>query len=330
MAKSRSSISKLKKPALIILLSDLRKLSNEDQRSTISPLSLQKYKSGFHSFAKFCLLFGLPFVPNKRNLCDFVLYLSRVMSPRSVRVYLSGIQHIFKLDFPSVLCETFHQDVKDTMKSCIKKFSKPVVRKLALTVEQIELVVSKSSSSYDSLLGIGFGGLHCLGELTIPDSSKYFDPRKIILRSSLWFLLCKKFVQYNLPYSKGDSNYIGAPVIIHGFSNTSACPILRDKDFISSPGLFITSNGSLPTRNWFMSRFRSHFDKSFSGHSLRSGGATALAQSGHTMHYIKSAGCWSSDAFLIYVRGHVALRLPENQNHVIGNVAHIGSKVTFS
>jgi hypothetical protein len=167
---------------------------------------------------------------------------------------------------------------------------------------------------------------------------KFFDSRKIILRSSLRFSTCKKFVQYNLPYSKGDKNYIGAPVIIQGFSNTSACPIrliksylrVRDENFITSPGLFITLNGSLPSRSWFMSRFRNYFDKTFSGHSLRSGGATALAQSGHTMDYIKSAGRWSSDAFLIYVRGHVALRLPENQNHVIGDVSHIGSKVTCS
>jgi predicted dienelactone hydrolase len=79
-----------------------------------------------------------------------------------------------------------------------------------------------------------------------------------------------------------------------------------------------------------LTRFHSHFDKTFSGHSLRSGGATALAQAGATMDYVKSAGRWSSDAFLVYVRGHVALRLPENQNHVIGHVSHVGAKVSFA
>jgi hypothetical protein len=331
-----------KSPIKHISLEELRKLSTKDRRSTISKSSLKKYKSGFKSFANFCILFSLEFNPSVQNLCDYVSFASRSISPRSVRAYLVGIRHIFKLEFPSVHCFTLHQDVKDTMKSCMKEWSKLVVRKNPLSLKQIESVVSHSSGSHDdrlflALLGIGFGGLHRLGEMTVPDSKDLFNAKKIILRSSLQFSTCGNFVQYHLPYSKCDSTFVGAPIIIQSFVNTTGCPVKllksylrsRDKLFIASQELFITSSGSPPSRKWFLERFHQHFDKTFSGHSLRSGGATALAQAGATMDYIKSAGRWSSEAFLIYVRGHVALRLPENQNHVIGSTAHVGSNVSF-
>lgn len=331
-----------KSPIKHISISELCKLSDEDSRTTVCKSTLIKYKSGFKSFAKFCVLFKQPFIPNVRNLCDYIAYASRSISPRSVRAYLVGIHHIFKLNFPSVICETQDSKVKAVMKSNIKNRSKPVIRKNPLTLKQIEMVVSQSSKSHDdklflALLGIGFGGLHRLGELTVPDSNYLFDSNKIILRSSLQFSSCKKFIQYHLPYSKSDSCFIGAPIIIQSFENTTACPVkllkayLRSRDelFMGASELFVTVSGSPPSRTWFLSRFHKYFDKSFSGHSLRSGGATALAQAGATMDYIKSAGRWSSEAFLIYVRGHVALRLPENQNHVIGHSSHVGANVTF-
>lgn len=326
-----------------ISLEELRKLSHKDRRSTVAKISLIKYKSGFKSFAQFCVLFNIELNPSVQNLCDYVSFASRSISPRSVRAYLVGIHHIFKLEFPSIQCHTLHQDVKDTMKSCIKQWPKPVVRKNPISLDQIQSVVSKSLGSHDdrlflAMLGIGFGGLHRLGEITIPDSAYLYNEKKIILRSSLQFLSCHKFIQYHLPHSKSDSVFIGAPIIIQSFENASACPVMllksylrsRDRLFIAAQELFITSSGSPPSRKWFLSRFHQHFDKTFSGHSLRSGGATALAQAGATLDFIKSAGRWSSEALLIYVRGHVALRLPENQNHVIGHSSHVGAKVSFT
>ncbi|EGG02381.1 uncharacterized protein MELLADRAFT_91460 [Melampsora larici-populina 98AG31] len=167
------------------------------------------------------------------------------------------------------------------MKACIKEYSKPVVRKNPLSLNQIELVKSNSGNSHNdklflALLGIGFGGLHQLGELTVPDSEFLLDAKKIILRSSLQFSSCKKFIQYHLPYSKCDSTFIGAPIIIQSFENTSACPVLllksylcsRDTLFMAASELFITSSGCSPSRKWFLSRFHQHFNKSFLGHSL--------------------------------------------------------------
>lgn len=75
--------------------------------------------------------------------------------------------------------------------------------------------------------------------------------------------------------------------------------------------------------------FSFYFPLNFSGHSLRSGGATALAQNGASMEFIQNAGCWLSDAFRSYFRGHVVLCLPEQLNHPLGSDHHAGAFVSF-
>jgi len=61
------------------------------------------------------------------------------------------------------------------------------------------------------------------------------------------------------------------------------------------------------TRSWFIRRLRHHFSSDVGGHSLRSGGATALAEAGVPPHIIQAIGRWASDAFQIYIRKHPVL-----------------------
>lgn len=171
----------------------------------------------------------------------------------------------------------------------------------------------------------------------IPDSLDLFDERKVVLRPTFGFSDCMKFAKYVLPYHKGDSNFLGSSCVIQSFKNLSACPIrrlklyllLQDFYFKNKTPLFICSNGSLPTCSWFLQYFHSIFPLNFPGHSLRSGGATALAQNGDLMEFIQDAGRWSSEAFCCYVRGHAVLRLPKRLNHPIGNDQHVGAAVSF-
>lgn len=99
---------------------------------------------------------------------------------------------------------------------------------------------------------------------------------------------------------------------------------------MSETALFVRENGSSPSRSWFLRIFHSRFPQKFSGHSLRLGGATALAQNGASMDFIQGAGRWSSEAFRSYVRGHVVLRLPELLNHPIGAEGRTSANVIFS
>src|SRR5882724_9884023 len=68
--------------------------------------------------------------------------------------------------------------------------------------------------------------------------------------------------------------------------------------------LWVTLGGDVPTYSWFISRLRKSLDNEVSGHSLRSGGATALALAGVNDDSIQAMGRWSSDTFRIYIRKH--------------------------
>ena len=57
--------------------------------------------------------------------------------------------------------------------------------------------------------------------------------------------------------------------------------VSRDSHFALFPQLWLRSNGSVPSRSWFLSRLHSVFPRSIGGHSMRAGGATSLAAAGH-------------------------------------------------
>src|SRR5258705_59557 len=72
--------------------------------------------------------------------------------------------------------------------------------------------------------------------------------------------------------------------------------------------LWLCSNGCVPTHSWFISHIHAIFPSNdIAGHSLHSGGATALTLADTPLHQIQSAGHWSSDAFLIYLHKNLLL-----------------------
>ena len=80
-------------------------------------------------------------------------------------------------------------------------------------------------------------------------------------------------------------------------------PLVTNSLFPLHPELWLTSRGAVPTRHWFLSRLRVLFPSSeYAGHSIRSGGATSLAEAGVDFSLIQAIGRWSSPAFRIYIR----------------------------
>jgi hypothetical protein len=71
---------------------------------------------------------------------------------------------------------------------------------------------------------------------------------------------------------------------------------------ILHPELWLTSSGEVPTRNWFIKHLYNFFPKEIAGQSLRSGGATSLAEAGADLATIQA-----SKAFNIYIRKHPVL-----------------------
>lgn len=165
-------------------------------------------------------------------------------------------------------------------------------------------------------------------------------PRKWIGRCSVpsfSFSRCGGFAKYTLPRCKTDPFFQGSAVVLASCNIDGACPVdalqryllRRDVRFPLDGALFLTSSGTPPSRSWFMTRFRRFFPASKSGHSMRSGGATAYAQAGLPLDHIQALGRWSSEAFKIYVRGHPLMRLATTRAHPLSLSGHTGSQVVF-
>jgi len=111
-----------------------------------------------------------------------------------------------------------------------------------------------------------------------------------------------------LPGHKTDHFFEGNRLIVHQSAAPDAYTFFRtylasrDSQFPIRPELWLHSDGTIPTRNWFISRLRQFFPSSIAGQSMHTGGATLLAKAGTPPNLIQTAGHWTSDTFNHYVR----------------------------
>lgn len=191
----------------------------------------------------------------------------------------------------------------------------PTSRKNALSIDNLITVINYYSRStihddllFVTMLLIGFFALMRLGELTDPDNKKLRNPLKVTKRTTV--LISDEYFQFFLPGHKADRFFEGNTILLsrqpHGQINTyhqfSAYLASRDKLFPYCSPLWLRSNGTIPSRSWFINRLRVFFPKNIAGQSLRAGGATSLAEMGSPPSLIQAIGRWSSESFRIYIR----------------------------
>jgi hypothetical protein len=202
--------------------------------------------------------------------------------------------------------------------------AKPIKRKDPITMNDLRFVETKYRHSkehddylFETQLATGVHGLLRLGDLTFPDSSSIREWRKVTRRNTLDI----RPHQYSfvLPAHKADRFYEGNKVVVCAFESSDSSPPFdpfpsffrylhsRDSLFPASSPLWLTSEGKIPTRSFFMSRFHALFSKSYGGASMRAGGATHLAMNNTPPELIRAMGRWSSNAWEIYIRLHPAL-----------------------
>lgn len=170
---------------------------------------------------------------------------------------------------------------------------------------------------FNTILALGFNGLHRIGELVEPDCIGLRDDRKLIKRWTVTIEGVNKYARYMLPYIKTDVSFPGASVIIPSRPESYACAlkclilflIMWDKAFSPHLLLLFCANGYTPTRTCFTKRLIQVFEKERSGRSVRAGGATAYAKSGVCMGVIQRMCLRQSDTFESYVQGHPLLDL---------------------
>ena len=276
------------------------------------------YASAFLSYATFCEKHGFHIRPNPDTLSFYIVYMSHFIQPSSVKSYLSGICAELEAFWPDVREIRKSYLVSKTLARCMKLYSSPPHRKCALSQDDLAAIIKSTAAtaSHDDLLfaAIAFTGWHCLmhlGELVDADSIELRDYRKTITRRSVASAnLPRPHVSFTLPMHKADRFWEGSTVILEQrVGSLNPLPIFnsylnsRDDRFFLFPELWLKADGRVPTRSWFINRLKALFpDDNVAGHSLRSGGATALALAGVPLARIQIIGRWSSEAFLIYIR----------------------------
>lgn len=248
-------------------------LSAADADHSLAVSTKSTYKSGLASFLRFCIKENIPPTPTEETICAYISDAARTIShrtnkplaPSSIQGYLTAIAAAYETIYPQVRLVTNSPRVRKVLRGVKVQFSLPVCRKDPLTIPDLITVSRLSSSSYDELLftaiiTTGFHGLHRLGELTQPDNTAHRNPRKLITRATFRFSRCGGFAKYMLPHSKTDPFFQGTTVVLASCAVAGACPIealtryliRRDARFDADRPLFLTIEGTTPSRTWFL------------------------------------------------------------------------------
>ena len=284
---------------------------------SLNSSSFGAYTSALNSYLTFCNLHHLPVDPTPDTLSFYIVFLSSHINPKSVNSYLSGICRQLELFFPEIRRHHKSLLVSRTMAGCLRRFGTPTKRKSPFSRADLQHVLDSlpPTPSHDDLLFCailltGFHALMRLGELVFPDKRALRNYRKISLRHTVQVSVLPPQYSFFLPSHKGDRTFEGNTIIVQKLDSTTdpyssflAYLTSRDALFPLHPELWLTSHGAVPTRHWFLSRLRVLFPSSeYASHSIRSGGATSLAEAGVDFSLIQAIGRWSSSAFRIYIR----------------------------
>lgn len=298
----------------------LEKLLHEREIALDASVDLNtssSYSSARNMYLSFCQRQKLPFDPTPDTLSLFIVHEAlRRIEPRSINSYLSGICNELEPFYPRVRLARRSPLVRRTLKGAMRLYSQPSKRKRALASDDLQLVITTLTTStlHDDQLFLaqlltGFHALLRLGELVWPDNPKLRSSRKLSLRTSVQ--IAPTSFSFLLHSHKSDKFFDGDRVLIDR-QVSGAAPLdaflaylsSRDSHFPFHPQLWLRANGRVPTRRWFIARLHRFFPTDVSGHSMRSGGATALAVAGVPSASIQAIGRWSSDAWQLYIRKH--------------------------
>ncbi len=187
--------------------------------SIIDTATLGPYNSALNSYITFCKIHNFPVKPTADTMSYYVVFMSAHIKPDSVSSYLSGICNRLENFFPDI-CEIRNSPiVSRTLKGCRRLKGSEIKRKSPLSRDNIchAIKTLSLSSDYDdslflALLVTGFNGLLRLAELSMPDSKKSHNWRKIVHRTSVEWLA--EGYAFFLPAHKADTAFEGNKVII--------------------------------------------------------------------------------------------------------------------
>jgi hypothetical protein len=299
-------------------LQQLRSLKDTLLSLRLSPSTRDKYRASRKLWYRFCRLYGLSRTPSSSTLELFVTYLAN-RHLRSIPAVLSALASKYsdKVDFQGLRSSS---KVKELLRA--QRVVDPYRVKQAKPLELGDLIAAcelgleqPSKDKYSALLSafvlsICFCGLMRLGEAVFPERRRYFEIKKYAKRST--FKMTDSEISFELPYHKGQNDFTTTFVSIRRELVPSSLPLfdiarafIEVRDRLHPPGsgndlLFASRNGELLSRDYVVNSLKLVGD--YSGHSLRSGGATYLALIGVREEEIQRCGRWTSEAFKTYIR----------------------------
>ena len=113
------------------------------------------------------------------------------------------------------------------------------------------------------------------------------------------------FISFTLPMHKADWFFKGSTIMLEQHASLlDPLPVFQryltscNQLFGPLPELWLKSDSCVPMRSWFISKLKKLFpEEDVSGHSLWSGGTTALALAGVLLNRIQLISHWPSKAF---------------------------------
>lgn len=274
----------------------------------------------------FLQMYNLDAKPTADTILLFIAWCGNRI--QGVDKVLSAVRWHYKLSNAEWESLRMSMEVKSALIGLKKLNPKPPKRAPPLLPAHVAAFAARAlarNATYNDLLAavlatVGFGAMMRLGELVLPTRPAERDPRKYIRRDSVE-VLSDSAVSFFLPYHKADRLWHGSHVTLVSANSIPDFDFVllfrlylrrRDALAVTSPFLFICSDGVPPSRHFFTSRLAA-LAPGHTGHSLRAGGATYLASLGVRPEIIKRIGRWSSNTWEIYLRDNPAVAASVNR-----------------
>ena len=284
--------------------------------ASVSPNTLRTYNSGFRQYTTFCAQLGVtPFPLNSRVVEDFCVVLSRRVGYKTIKVYLCGVQLASRLRGHTAVISNMprlYYVLRGIRRSQGRSHVRP--KRVPVTIPHLRSILQCLANNYHpydrdmltAALLMAFFGMLRISEYTVP-ASDLFDPSQHLSPNDITINWFRQSASIYLRQSKSDPFRQGVTIRIAATGN-DLCPLRALLMFLvrrgNRPGpLFLFHDNRYLLRAHIATLLQQHNSPPlhFNTHSLRQGGATALAAAGTPQYVIQILGRWRSDAFKRYL-----------------------------
>jgi len=263
------------------LVTDVKSLELEtlkNLKSSKSSNTLRAYKADYKDFARFCIKHGFKSMPtDPKVVCLYLTHLSQTSKFSTLKRRLASLSVVHKLSGHYI--DTKHPMITENLmgikrvKGSYQKAKKPIlINDLKSIINVIDKDKNeKKRSKNRALILIGFAGGFRRSELVA------------ILFEDIDFV--PEGVKIFIKRSKTDQSGEGMTKGIPYFSNQNYCPVISlknwlEKSEIKSGKIFDMSDKSVALTVKKYTAIAGLDSNKYSGHSLRSGFATSVAELG--------------------------------------------------